>query len=108
MESLAHKAKEHWKNVRPRMYAELKASGKLDELAQAAARSTREAVAALVEKGWSDDQAWEAVREDWVFLPSEEDLPNLGENPDSFPDPANPLPTTTASQKRMTKNRGPS
>lgn len=108
MESLAHQAKEHWKKLRPRMYAELKASGKLDELAQDAARRTREMVADLIEKGWSHDQAWEGVREQFVFLPSEEDQLNLGENPDSFPDPANPLPTTTASQKRLTKNRGPS
>ncbi len=108
MESLAHQAKEHWRKLRPRLYAELKESGKLDQLAQAAARRTREEVATLVEKGWSQDQAWEGVREKYVFLPSEEDLPNRGENPDSFPDPGNPLPPTTASQKRMTKNRGPS
>ncbi len=108
MESLAHQAKEHWKKLRPRMYTELKASGDLEPLARAAAERTRKAHANLIEQGWAPDQAWEAVRENWVFLPSEEDLPNLGENPDSFPDPANPLPTTTASQKRMTKNRGPS
>lgn len=108
MESLAHLAIEHWQKVRPKLYAELKASGDLERLARAAAKRTREAHANLIEQGWAPDQAWEAVREDWVFLPSEEDQPNLGENPDSFPDPANPLPTTTASQKRMTKNRGPS
>jgi len=26
------------------------------------------------------DQAWELVREEWAFLPSEEDQPNLGED----------------------------
>ncbi len=76
-----YQAVEHWKKYRPKMYAQLQKSGRLNEEAESAAKKTSEALNDLLEQGYSHDQAWEAVKENWMFLPSEEDQPNLGENP---------------------------
>jgi hypothetical protein len=75
----------HWKEFRPKMYAELEKSGRLYEAAQQAADQTMDALMALLQKGMDYQTAWESVREQWMFLPSEEDLPELGVDPDEFP-----------------------
>ena len=80
LNSLALQAKEHWKKVRPKLYQSLKESRKLDQAAQRAADLTSERFGQAIENGLSHDQAWELVREQFVFLPSEEDVPNLGED----------------------------
>src|SRR5207249_3223626 len=69
---LAIQAKEHWKQFRPKMYQELLKSGELDRRAQEAAENTLEARGRLIQQGMKPNEAWEAVRENWVFLPSEE------------------------------------
>jgi hypothetical protein len=51
----------------------------------AAADMTMDAVIEPMKKGLSDQEAWETVREEWMFLPSEEDVPNLGESLDESP-----------------------
>ena len=83
--------REHWKTHRPKMYRELLRGGKLQESVRAAADLTADAVADLVEKGQPYDGALEAVREQWAFLPTEEDVPVLGFNPESLPDLAKQL-----------------
>jgi hypothetical protein len=62
------------------MYRSLKQSGQLDRAAQQAADNTADALVECIHRGMSHDQAWEAVRENWMFLPSEEDQPKLGES----------------------------
>ena len=59
--------------------------GKLNESVQAAADLTSDALATAIEQGQPYDQAWEAVREEWAFLPSEEDVPELGFDPAALP-----------------------
>jgi len=71
------------------MYRELKKNGKLENVLENAVRNTLEAMervkAQLVENGYTPEQAhrtaWELLREEWILLPSEEDMPDLGEDP---------------------------
>jgi hypothetical protein len=78
----AEQAKAHWKEHRPKMYAELEKAGTLDEAAQRASDQTKDEFCQAIEDGMSPDGAWEAVRENHLFLPTEEDVPLLGEKPD--------------------------
>jgi hypothetical protein len=80
----AEQAKAHWKEHRPRMYAELEKAGTLDEAAERAAKQTKEEYVDAIYNGMSPDGAWEAVRENHLFLPTEEDVPLLGENPKGY------------------------
>jgi hypothetical protein len=54
---------------------------------------------------------YEAERQakiDHLFLPDEEDVPLLGENPDALPDPANLMTTPGVSRRKRTqKQNGP-
>jgi hypothetical protein len=53
------------------MYLELKASGKLESEALAAAQSTLDEMATLQQQGIPAESAWEMVRENHVYLPEE-------------------------------------
>lgn len=56
------------------MYAQLQREGKLNELVYAAQERTSDLMDSLLsKKGLTYDQAWELAREEWAFLPSEED-----------------------------------
>jgi len=74
----ASQTKEHWKKHRPKLYQGLQKSGRLDEAARRAVSLTEDELGELIEKGLHFDQAWELVREKYMFLPSEEDQPELG------------------------------
>jgi hypothetical protein len=78
----AEDAKAHWKEHRPRMYAELEKAGTLDEAAEKAATQTKDDLGSAIEDGMDYYAAWEMLRERYLFLPTEEDVPLLGENPD--------------------------
>jgi hypothetical protein len=72
--SLGLQIKAHWQKYRPKMAAELERDGALDELVHAAQERTADTFYDLtVVKGLPYDMAWELVREEWAFLPSEED-----------------------------------
>ena len=72
--SLGLRIKAHWKQYRPKMCAQLQREGKLDESVYTAQELTGETLYRLtVEEKLSYDQAWELVREEWAFVPSEED-----------------------------------
>jgi hypothetical protein len=83
----ASKAKEHWKKYRPKMYAALVASGKLNYHLKQAVERTKDQYCRAIEDGMEPHEAWEAVRESYLFLPSEEDQPSLGEDPNPEPEP---------------------
>jgi len=89
-------AKQHWKEFRPKLYEELQKSGKLHEAAVRAAQQTQDDLLDAVNKGQDYQSAWEAVRERYLYLPSEEDQPDLAANPGSSPEEI-PQETTTAS-----------
>ena len=60
----------------PRNYACLEAEGKLDQAAQKAAYLTAVDMSEAMEDGTSESEAWRALREKWIFLPSEEEQPD--------------------------------
>lgn len=71
--SLGIQIREHWRKYRPQMYAELEKAGTLEESVYAAQEQTADAMYDLtVVKKLPYDQAWELVREEWAFLPSED------------------------------------
>jgi len=76
----ARQAKEHWRKYRPKLYAELFRNGQLDERAQKAADQTNKEYLDGIMNGMLPHESWEAVRERHMFLPAEEDVPNLGES----------------------------
>ncbi|MEO7328872.1 MAG: hypothetical protein ABI193_09860, partial [Minicystis sp.] len=83
----------HWQEHRPRMVRQLGA--RLDEAVYAAEQLTLQAEAEAVQAGSTPDQARELYREEWAFLPSEEDAPDLPHgNPAAWRAPANPASTT--------------
>jgi hypothetical protein len=55
------------------MYAELEKSNHLGESLHAAQERTSELMESLLAGGMPHHQAWELAREQWAFLPSEED-----------------------------------
>jgi hypothetical protein len=71
--SLGIQIREHWRKYRPKMYAELEQSGHLAESLHAAQERTSDLVDSLVAGGMPHHQAWELAREEWAFLPGEED-----------------------------------
>lgn len=75
--SLALQIKTHWRKYRPEMAGELDQAGALDEAVRAAEERTVSAYEQAIRAGLSPDQARELVREDWAFLPDEEDGPRL-------------------------------
>lgn len=66
-------ARQHWQEHLPKMYARLKADGtlmaKLTEAADATARDLQN----LMGQGFNYQEAWEQVRETYLFLPEEKD-----------------------------------
>jgi hypothetical protein len=89
-EGLKQLAREHWKEHRPTMYRDMEESGRLESALKSAVEVTLDAMkrtkAQLVENGYTPSQAdltaWELLREEWILLPSEEDMPLLGESPE--------------------------
>jgi hypothetical protein len=80
LERLKDLARSHWKEHRPKLYRNLKKSGKLEQRVENAARLTLDAFNLekdrLEKTGMIPSQAseiaWELVREEWIFLRSEE------------------------------------
>ncbi|MEW8436616.1 MAG: hypothetical protein AB2689_00520 [Candidatus Thiodiazotropha taylori] len=65
------KANEHWKEFQPTRYQELKESGQLEQALQQAAEQTHLEMSELEEAGYQNHEAWEMVRERYLF-PKEE------------------------------------
>ena len=75
----------HWREHRPKMYTELYNKGTLCDVASAAYEATdddeTEIHHALIKQGWDSPtafvQARQIVRERYIYLPTEEDVPEL-------------------------------
>jgi hypothetical protein len=59
------------------MYRELEQRGQLNQALLQARDQTSDTLHRLLRQGVPYDQAWESVRQEWAFLPSEADLPGL-------------------------------
>ena len=110
--SLGLQIKAHWEKYRPRMVKELKAAGKYDQALQEARDLTSNALADLLQAGVPHNQAWESVREEWAFLPSEEDQKSLPPdrnpaNPGNPPEPENRPPSESPPPSRSLRRTPP-
>jgi len=64
-------ARAHWEEFRPTMYRELKLAGRLEEALETAARMTIDEVGEMLENGIGYHEAWEVVRDKYLFLREE-------------------------------------
>ena len=76
-------AHDHWKEHRPKMYQEFLEAGKLPSALKTAAQRTAHEMDCLMEEEYTHHQAWEAVRETYLFRPEEEGVRREAE-PDDF------------------------
>jgi hypothetical protein len=75
-------ANEHWKVHRPRLYSELQRKGTLTKVLAETQESASDMMIRLIQRGMYEHEAWEIVSRQCIFLPDEEDMPNLGETPE--------------------------
>lgn len=64
-------AKAHWQEFQPTRFRELKKSGMLGQALQEAADRTYQEMNALTEAGFTELEAWEMVRQEYLFPPKE-------------------------------------
>lgn len=64
-------ARQHWQEHLPKMYARLKADGTLQAKLTEAADATARDLENLMGQGFNYQEAWEQVRETYLFLPEE-------------------------------------
>ncbi len=69
--ALVHQTLRHWKDYLPNKYQELLESGELEDEALLAYEKTMEEWADLTDQGMDYHQAWEMIREKYLFLPEE-------------------------------------
>lgn len=67
-------ARKHWQEFRPTMFEDMKQAGTLEAALAEAAERTYLEMTALEEAGFKYHEAWEMVRERYLFLPEEEGL----------------------------------
>jgi hypothetical protein len=67
----------HWRDHRPKMVAALQQAGRLDAAIETAANRTAAAESAAFRNGTPAPEAMEMFRDQWAFLPSENDEPDL-------------------------------
>lgn len=75
------KAREHWKQNRPKMYAQMLEAGTLEQRLDEAVEAFNDAESDLIERNVPADEAGSLLLPDYLFLPAEEDMPELGEMP---------------------------
>lgn len=88
LQNWVNQADSHWKEFQPTRYAELKASGELKSALQKAAEQTYSDLSSLTDSGLRHDEAWEMVRE-WYLFPPEKGSPmwqtsNMIDDPSPF------------------------
>jgi len=64
-------ARAHWKEFRPKLFRALQREGALEAALYDAVERTRREMAELQAMGYQDFEAWEIVRESYLFLPEE-------------------------------------
>ena len=67
-------AREHWKEHQPTRFKELKSAGKLEAALKEAAERTHQEMSSLEAQGYRNHEAWEIVRERYLFPPQEAGL----------------------------------
>ena len=70
----------HWEEHLPTLYREHLADGTLPQALRRAAELTATEMDSLLEAGFDPDQAWEMVRNEYLFLPPEPEPPVRSRN----------------------------
>ena len=81
LNSLGIQIEAHWREFRPKMVKALERTGQLQAALEAAEEQTLTAECLAVQAGMTPDMARERFREEWAFLPSEADVPDLASRP---------------------------
>ena len=79
LNSLGWQIHDHLKEHRPKMFQDLKRLGTLNATVLRMQTDASAQMQVLENQGLYHHEAWEIVKDD-VLLPTEEDVPNLGEN----------------------------
>ncbi len=77
-DKLTYIAETHWKEFCPKMWARMAKGGTAQEDARKAAKRTLVGMEQLMTAGYTEDQAWEMMREDWILLKEEEEVEEEG------------------------------
>jgi hypothetical protein len=85
LKSLGWQIHDHLKEHRPMMFQELKHLGTLNATVLRMQNQESDRLQALENHGLQYHEAWEIVKDD-VLLPSEEDMPRLGESIQPYTD----------------------
>lgn len=81
MRHWVEQARRHWKEFQPEKYARLMAAGTLNQELEAAAEATQEQMATLLAQGFNQQEAWEQVREQFLFPPEESESESPAPSP---------------------------
>ncbi len=73
-------AKEHWRKFRPKMYRDLEQSGKLEEMLFKHQEMAKREAGELARQGLNQIEIEEIVLPQYILLPSEAEMPNLGQS----------------------------
>ena len=101
----AVEAKRHLQKYRPKMANELQQQGKLDEWAQKAANRAIEESARSIENGMDSLEAQREAKISNLFLLAEEDMEELGADPNALPDPASLITTPGVNPRKLLRRR---
>lgn len=71
LQSWISQAREHWEEHLPAKFESLKEAGTLGQALRDAAEQTHREMSVLEERGFRDHEAWEMVREKYLFLRAE-------------------------------------
>ena len=77
-------AQKHWLEERPKMCALLERKGLLKKALYQAQEGAKTATCNLLDQGRTRDEAEEIVLHQYLLLPSEKEMPHLGEMPQSY------------------------
>jgi hypothetical protein len=64
-------ARAHWKQFRPALFRDLQKAGMLEATLDDAVERTAREMTELQAMGYKDYEAWEIVRESYLFIPEE-------------------------------------
>lgn len=96
----AQEANDHLQKYRPKLHRQLTQSGQLENYLNGAVERAKDEFVNNVQSGMSALEAQSEAKRNHLFLPSEEDQPNLGENPTASPDPASLITTPGVIQRK--------
>ena len=77
-------AEDHWREFRPKMYAEMKEKGILNKMLYLAEQNAINLAYELELSGVDPLTAEEIALREYILLPSEEGQPRLGESPNTY------------------------